>query len=62
MAPKDESELRTIQKACSATCEVFAKYLKAQIMDVIDADKVGVSCTFENYVYGRNDEKSLVKW
>lgn len=43
MAPKDESELRTLQKACSATCEVFSKYLKSQIMEVIDADKVGVT-------------------
>ncbi|XP_052232881.1 FACT complex subunit SPT16-like isoform X1 [Dreissena polymorpha] len=39
MAPKEESELRLIQKACSATCDVFSKYLKEQIMEVIDADK-----------------------
>ena len=40
MAAKDETELRTIQKACTATCDVFSKYLKEQIMEVIDADKV----------------------
>jgi len=44
MAPKEESELRTIQKACTATCEVFNKYLKEQIMETIDADKVGQLC------------------
>ena len=40
MSPKEESELKTIQKACVATCDVFSKYLKEQIMEVIDADKV----------------------
>ncbi|KAL3860233.1 hypothetical protein ACJMK2_010387 [Sinanodonta woodiana] len=39
MAPKDEAELKIIQKACSVTCDVFSKYLKDQIMEVIDADK-----------------------
>ncbi|XP_045194199.1 FACT complex subunit SPT16-like [Mercenaria mercenaria] len=39
MSPKEESELKTIQKACVATCDVFSKYLKEQIMEVIDADK-----------------------
>lgn len=39
MSPKEDSELKTIQKACTATCDVFSKYLKEQIMEVIDADK-----------------------
>ena len=40
MAPKDDSELKTIQRACQLTGEIYSKYLKDQIMEVIDADKV----------------------
>lgn len=48
MAPKEESELKTIQRACQVSCDVFTKYLKDQIMEVIDADKVrGFSIQFE---------------
>ncbi|CAG5135919.1 unnamed protein product, partial [Candidula unifasciata] len=39
MAPKEEAEVKTIQKACQVTCDVFSKYLKEQIMEIIDADK-----------------------
>lgn len=39
MSSKEESELNTIKKACTATVEVFSKYLKEQIMDIIDRDK-----------------------
>jgi len=39
MAPKEESELKTIQRACTTTGDIFSKYLKEQIMSVIDADK-----------------------
>ena len=39
MAAKEESELTTIKKACTATVDVFSKYLKEQIMDIIDRDK-----------------------
>uniref|UniRef100_A0A0P4WN20 FACT complex subunit n=1 Tax=Scylla olivacea TaxID=85551 RepID=A0A0P4WN20_SCYOL len=39
MASKEESELTTIKKACTATVDVFSKYLKEQIMDIIDRDK-----------------------
>jgi nucleosome binding factor SPN SPT16 subunit len=40
MAPKEESELAAIRKASQVTSEVFSKYLKEQIMDIIDNDKV----------------------
>ena len=40
MAVKEDSEVKTIQKACQVTCDVFSKYLKEQIMEVIDSDKV----------------------
>lgn len=41
MAPKEENELGYIKKAAGVTSEVFSKFLKEQIMDIIDQDKVG---------------------
>lgn len=40
MAPKEESELSIVKKASSVTMDVFTKYLKDQLMDIIDSDKV----------------------
>lgn len=40
MCPKEDSELITIKKACLVTIDVFNKYLKDHIMEIIDADKV----------------------
>jgi len=42
MAPKEENELTHIKKACSITSDVFTKYLRDQIMDIIDSEKVGL--------------------
>ncbi|XP_050309696.1 FACT complex subunit spt16 [Anthonomus grandis grandis] len=39
MAPKEDSEITTIKKACLVTVDVFTKYLKDQIMEIIDSDK-----------------------
>lgn len=39
MCVKEESEILTIKKACLATVDVFNKYLKDHIMEIIDADK-----------------------
>lgn len=39
MAPKEESEVLTIKKACMVSTDVYNKYLKYHIMEVIDADK-----------------------
>ncbi|XP_062583012.1 FACT complex subunit SPT16-like [Saccostrea cucullata] len=39
MATKEESEIKTMQKASAVTCEVFSKYLREQIMEIIDAEK-----------------------
>lgn len=39
MAPKEDSEVITIKKACMVTMDVFTKYLKDQIMEIIDSDK-----------------------
>jgi len=40
MAAKDDTELITMKKACQATVDLFSKYLKEQLMDLIDKDKV----------------------
>ncbi|KAJ2952572.1 hypothetical protein O0L34_g6895 [Tuta absoluta] len=39
MAPKEDPEVITIKKACLVTVDVFTKYLKDQIMEIIDSDK-----------------------
>lgn len=40
MAPKDDLEMPIIKKACQSTCDIYNKYLKQQIIDAIDAEKV----------------------
>lgn len=40
MAPKEDPEIITVKKACLVTVDVFTKYLKDQIMEIIDSDKV----------------------
>lgn len=39
IAPKEDPEVITIKKACMVTVDVFNKYLKDQIMGIIDSDK-----------------------
>ncbi|KAF0302195.1 FACT complex subunit spt16 [Amphibalanus amphitrite] len=39
MSMKEESELKIIKRACDITVDVFGKYLKDQVMEIIDADK-----------------------
>ena len=43
MAPKEESEINIIKKACQGTMDLFSKFLKEQIMDIVDKDKVSGS-------------------
>ncbi|RVE54784.1 hypothetical protein evm_000551 [Chilo suppressalis] len=38
-APKEDPEIITVKKACLVTVDVFTKYLKDQIMEIIDSDK-----------------------
>lgn len=40
IAPKEENEILTMKKACMVSVDVFSKYLKDNIMEIIDADKV----------------------
>lgn len=39
LAVKDDTEISIIKKSCSATIELH-KYLRTQILDIIDGDKV----------------------
>lgn len=39
MSPKEDSEIITIKKACMVSVDVFTKYLKDQIMEIIDSDR-----------------------
>jgi Xaa-Pro aminopeptidase len=41
-ASKDEAELQIMRKASQVTVDVFNKYLKDQIMEIIDSDKVNL--------------------
>lgn len=39
MAAKEENELSIIKKACQVSVDLFNKYLKEQVMEIVDADK-----------------------
>ncbi|XP_059476610.1 FACT complex subunit spt16 [Neocloeon triangulifer] len=39
MGPKDDQELSTTRKACQVSSDLYNKYLKDQIMDIIDSEK-----------------------
>ncbi|XP_068904164.1 FACT complex subunit spt16 isoform X2 [Tenebrio molitor] len=39
MSPKEDSEIITIKKACMVSVDVFTKYLKDQIMEIIDSER-----------------------
>ncbi|XP_053955465.1 FACT complex subunit spt16 isoform X1 [Anastrepha ludens] len=39
MCPKDEPEINNIRKASLVSVDIFNKYLKDEIMDIIDSDK-----------------------
>ena len=47
MAPKEDSEISIIKKACSGTVDIYTKFLKEQIMEIIDADKVTILGLFQ---------------
>ena len=69
MAPKDENELGSVKKAAQVTSDVFSKYLKEQIMDIIDNDKKvkhsklaeGVEKAITDKKYGPNLDTSKLE-
>jgi nucleosome binding factor SPN SPT16 subunit len=40
LAVKDETELSNIKKACDITSKIYSKYLKDQLVNIIDGEKV----------------------
>lgn len=40
MSGKDETELSLTQQACNVTCSVWSKYLRKEIIEIVDAEKV----------------------
>lgn len=45
MCPKDEPEINNIRKASLVSMELFNKYLKDQIMEIVDSDRVTMTIT-----------------
>lgn len=39
LAVKDETEIGIIRKAFQVSLDVFTKYLKDQVMDIVDSDR-----------------------
>lgn len=39
MSTKEDSEVSTIKRACQVSVDIFNKYLKDQVMEIIDSDK-----------------------
>lgn len=69
MSPKDETELSLITKASSLSCDLYAKYLKEEITEIIDSDKKvrhvklsdGVEAASNNKKYIKNVDISQVE-
>lgn len=51
MAPKEEPELLIMKKACVVSVDVFNKYLKDQIMEIIDSDKVSIFASVLSHIF-----------
>jgi len=41
MAAKEDGELGLMRKAAAITSEVFTKFFKERVMEIVDADEVG---------------------
>jgi nucleosome binding factor SPN SPT16 subunit len=46
LAVKDEIELNNIKKACELTSKIYSKYLKDQLVNIIDGEKVFITKKF----------------
>ncbi|CAG0881437.1 unnamed protein product [Darwinula stevensoni] len=60
LAQKEDNELNTMKKACQVSMDVFNKYLKDNIMEIIDADrKVKHSKLGEGVDHAMGDKKYI---
>lgn len=48
LAVKDEQEIGLIRKATQATMDLYNKYLKEQIIEIIDENKV---CILQHFIF-----------
>lgn len=55
MAAKEDGELNLMRKAATITSEVFTKFFKERVMEIVDADEVRkpISVEFEEVFLGR---------
>lgn len=60
MAPKEEQEVALTKKACQVTVDVYAKFLRDQIMEIIDADKKIKHCKLAEGVDQAFQEKKFL--
>ncbi len=60
MSPKEDTEIVSIKKACLVTVDVFQKFLKDQIMEVIDADKKSKHITLAEGVEKALQDKKYI--
>lgn len=60
MGPKEESEVSVIKKACQASMDLFNKYLKEQLMDLIDKDKVIQLTKSYNHIYNHKRNQIVI--
>lgn len=57
-APKDDNEIEITRKACGVTVDVYTKYLREEITEIVDADKkVRHSKLVEGIEKATNDRK-----
>lgn len=68
MAPKDEHEISLITKAAALSTEIYTKYLREEITEIIDSDKKvkhskladGVEAAISNKKYLKNTDPNHV--
>uniref|UniRef100_A0A6M2DW00 FACT complex subunit n=1 Tax=Xenopsylla cheopis TaxID=163159 RepID=A0A6M2DW00_XENCH len=60
LSPKEDSETLIIKKASAISVEIFTKYLKDQIMDIIDSDKKVKHAKLAEGVEGAVSDKKYV--
>ena len=69
MAVKEENEIEIIKKACTVTVEIFNKYVKDQLTNIIDSEKrikhtkfsETIEKTIEDKKYTKNLDRSLLE-
>ena len=51
MAVKEDGEINLVKRAAQVTCDVFTKKLKEDIMEIVDAEKVGLLFLYKCETY-----------